>query len=347
LAVLLAAGSLLLWNTGVFRAAGVPNTYTLAGSKLTILDAAERICWTRQFPPFNRRFATEVPDKVLIADIDDDGRKEVLFNFYPENLNQSRGSLMCFEQNGRLRWEFPYGGVRTFAGRRFEPQYKGCLIIPARISGRPFLVTVANHVIWYPSQIALLDVRTGRLLEEYWHPGAIYFAFLRDIDQDGADELVFAGINNPGEGLGHAALGVLKLPFSKTPRAQFADSDPLRPLTGGGELDYVLFPLPDVAKAAGIPPTPVEMRLEENDRIFLETPLPEPGGIVYYLDFHLNVQECRSSDNFVPLHERYFREHLLDHRLTPAEVDSLGKVIHFRAAPNANLPEVNRLWTRY
>jgi hypothetical protein len=282
----------------------------------------------------------------LIADIDDDGRKEVLFSFLPENLNERPASLMCFEQNGRLRWEFPYGGVRTFGGRRFESQYEGRLIIPARISGRPFLVTVANHIPWYPSQIALLDVRTGRLLEEYWHPGAIHFAFLRDIDQDGADELVFAGINNPGEGLGHAALGILKLPFSKAPRAKFADSDPLRPLTGGGELDYVLFPLPDVARVGGILPIPVDVNSVGNDRILVETHLPEIGGMVYYVDFHLNVLEYRSSDNFAPLHQRYFREHLLDHSLTPAEIDSLGKVIHFRAAPNANLPEVNRLWTR-
>jgi hypothetical protein len=343
-AICLAGGALLLWKTGAIPGARVPNSYAVDGFKLTVLDAAERICWTKQFPRFNARFSHEVHDKVLIADIDNDGRKEVLFNFFPEDLNEHHGSLMCFEQDGRLRWEFPYGGEKTFAGRHFEPHYKGTLLVPVSISGRPFLLTVANHFIWYPSQVALLDVRTGRLVEEYWHPGSIHFAFLRDIDKDGAGELFFAGINNPGEGLGHTALGVLKLPFSRAPRAKFADNDPLRPLTGGGELDYVLFPLPDIAKAAGVLPLPVDMSVTRDGRIFLETPLPESGGLVYYLDFHLNVVERRNSDNFVPLHERFFRQRLLDHPLTAAEVDSLGRAIHFRAAPDGNSPEVNRLW---
>src|ERR1035438_754793 len=39
-------------------------------------------------------------------------------------------------------------------------------------------------------------------------PGSIYYAVLRDMDRDGKDELVFGAINNPGEGLGHAGVGI-------------------------------------------------------------------------------------------------------------------------------------------
>jgi hypothetical protein len=344
-ALVLAGGSILLWKAGVIPAAArVPNSYTLNDSKLIVFDARERTCWTRRFPRLNTNLVEHaMHDKVLIADIDNDGRKEVLVNFAPENINERRCSLMCFEHDGRLRWEFPYGGEKTFGGRSFEQHYVGNLILPTSIAGKRYLLTTANHFMWYPSQVALLDVRTGRLLEEYWHPGGIYFGFLRDTGKDGAAEFVFAGINNPGEGLGHAALGILTLPFSKAPRANFDAGDPLRPLTGGGELDYVLFPLPDITRVAGVLPLPNDMHLERDGRIFIETPLPG-GGLVYYLDFHLNVQEHRNSDSFAPLHQLYFRQRLLDHRLTLRELDSLGKVIHFRAAPDGNSPAVNRLW---
>ena len=36
------------------------------------------------------------------------------------------------------------------------------------------------------------DAGTGRVVEDYWHPGAIYYGVLGDVDRDGKDELVLA-----------------------------------------------------------------------------------------------------------------------------------------------------------
>ena len=223
----LAVCGLVLWHTGAFSRSGVPHGWVLEGSRLKVMDARGRICWEKQFPPFHTSFETAVPDKVLIVDIDGDGRTEVLFNLLPENLADAGGSLMCFESDGRLRWEFHYGRPKTFGTRTFEPSYRGRLIRPVRVAGKPRLLTVANHFLWYPSQVALLDPATGRLIEEYWHPGSIVHCIVHDIDQDGQDEAIFAAINNPGQGLGHAALGALKLPFSKAGRPAAAPGQPL------------------------------------------------------------------------------------------------------------------------
>jgi hypothetical protein len=179
-------------------------------------------------------------------------------------------------------------------------------------------------------------------VEEYWHPGAIYYCVLADIDGDGEEEAVFAAINNPGQGIGHAAVGVLKLPFSRAPKPSAAN-DAFPPVTGGGELAYVLLPTPDVNEALSLLPIVSGLRVDRG-RVFVETPLPETGGIVYYLDFKLRVIEHRFSDGFAALHERLFVQHLLDHHLSPREANALGTAIAFPWAPDGNSPGLKQLW---
>ena len=161
---------------------------------------------------------------------------------------------------------------------------------------------------------------------------------MTDIDGDGQYEVLLAGINNPGDGLGHAAVAALKLPFSKAPRPPVVPDDRFPALTGGGEWAYMLFPSSDTARVLGMLPIVVRLDVATHDRILVETTLPENGGIVYDLDFHLKVQDWRASDNLASVHNRLFRQQLLDHALTPAEVASLGLPLYFAAAPDGNSP---------
>ncbi len=69
----------------------------------------------------------------------------------------------------------------------------------------------------------------------------------------------------------------------------------------------------------------------------METPLPENGGIAYYLDQQLHVVDCRFSDNFPFLHERLYRQRLLDHPLSTQESDLLTHPKLFAAASERHL----------
>jgi len=53
-----------------------------------VLDAAERLCWEKTLPPFGPAFDGRVRDKVVIADIDGDGRVEVLLSYVRPGANR-------------------------------------------------------------------------------------------------------------------------------------------------------------------------------------------------------------------------------------------------------------------
>jgi len=343
-AVLLAVALVLLGVSGILNGDRIPHGWEFDGFKLTILDDKERICWEKRFTGAVRESGDAV-DRVVIADIDGDGSREVLFNYVPLNRAQERGMLFCFDQSGRERWHVPYGAPRTFGDRTFSPNYLARFIQPVKVQGKPLLLTIANHYVWYPSQVALLDPHTGQLIEEYWHPGAVSHYLVHDINADGQPEVLLGAINNPGDGLGHPALAVLTLPFSAAHRRPAPKPDPFPPLTGGGELAYLLLPCPDVDTAMGILPQVTQMAIEHGDRILIQIALPESGGLVYSLDFGLNVKESRFSDNLEAIHHRLFTQKLLDHQFTSAERAALSKVVPFAAAPDGNNPALQRLWS--
>ncbi|MGD0870589.1 MAG: hypothetical protein ABSB88_13610 [Bryobacteraceae bacterium] len=83
------------------------------------------------------------------------------------------------------------------------------------------------------------------------------------------------------------------------------------------------------------------LAVDPHNRILVETAAPESSAIVYHLDFNLNVVEFHISDNCAAVHERYYRQHLLDHPLSAAETALLGKVAAFNAAPDGNSPELS------
>jgi hypothetical protein len=179
-------------------------------------------------------------------------------------------------------------------------------------------------------------------VEEYWHPGAISDLSLADVDGDGESEAVFGAINNPGQGIGHAAAGVLKIPFSRAPRPKAPDTR-FPPLTGGGELFYTLLPTWDINQVLSELPILVAMRVDR-DRIFVEVPLGQNQAAIYYLDFKLRVLEHRLSDGFAALHQRLYAQRLLDHRLTEAETAAMGRVAQFASAPDGNSPGLQQFW---
>lgn len=341
LALLAALATLLLaWWHRIFPFHRTPASWQIANGRLTVFDPLGRVCWHSLHPGI-RPNPPEIHDLVRIEDIDGDGRIEVLLSFASDPHAALPGELFCFEEHGALRWRVRAGAAVRFSGRDFDHNYSGVFTRPLDLRGRRLLLTVANHQIWYPAHVALRDPSTGRVLAEYWHPGAISHLVTADLDGDHIPELLLGGLNNPGPGLGHAALAVLPLPFG------LPNSNPRRPRSpGGGEKAYLLFPRADVNDVTGTLPLLSRLSVDPSGRVLVIITLPQAAAASFTLDSHLHVIDHRFSDNFPAVHKSLEVSGLLRHPLSVSELARLRRVARFPAAPDANSPEIESLWAR-
>lgn len=346
LVAVVAAIAVVAASLGVFvlRGAGDPASARLDGTRLIVLDADGRTCFTRDIAEFADGESTGNPpthDDWIIEDADGDGHTEVLVNVPATIRGNTTGRLASFDRRGRLVWQFAYGKARAWEGREFSAKYRGRLIGVFSARGQRYVVGVAWHHLWFPAQVVLLDARSGALLDEYWHPGAVYEAFPRDLDGDGEPELLLGGLSNPGLGLGHAGLVALSVPFSTPPAKQGGMSG----FTGGREFAYLAFPRSDVCAAEGLYPYVTLLEADKDDHVVLRIQCGDVS-FHYTLDRGLGLVDARVSDNVPARHAQLERRGILSHTFDAAERACLAQVHRSPTVVNGNDAALFAQWSR-
>jgi hypothetical protein len=235
----------------------------------------------------------------LIKDLDNDGKREVLFS--PQTLDETReGNVVCFDRKGRVLWSFKAGRQLTCGGKRYSGDYRinGLLAEDLDGDGEMEILVLAVHRPSWPCQLALLDPR-GKLKGEYWNTGYFNDLACADVDEDGVKEIIAGGNNNE---YGRGCLAVLD-PESLSGGAPH-DSPAFRcpELRPGSELYYVLLPRTDVDLAENYPVDAViTLDILDNRRVQAKTSLAD----IYYL-FSLDFydKDVLLSHGFVQAHEK-------------------------------------------
>ena len=351
--VLLSAAAILIAaffvGKGVwFAPPAEPVRAALTGNRLEVFGEDEQLLWTQRFPDATAD-QTPLPSgrhRAMIADVDGDGRSEVLFVHQPIDSRSPNTRILCSDgQTGwSERWAVGLGTSMSFGDRTFK-MTRGEILGVTNAGGHPIVVAYVQDFRWYPSQVVFVDGRDGSLIGEYWHPGFILAHEFIDIDGDGDDELLLGGINNPDSGIGHAALIVLEVPANE-------DSPRTRAFFGKTSIQetaYLLFPRIDVL---AIDESHVFVRVIdviENDKRILVKLYDEgdnAGSVWYTFDYDLQLLTVRESNQTRTLHSRLHSAGLLDHELTDEEVESWGVVARFPTAPHGNSEEVAREFQR-
>lgn len=315
---------------------GEPEGYNLGGSTLRIVDAEGRRLWSVSVE--SSYWLPETPP--LFRDVDGDGFKEVLFNHWPLNNKVENGKLICFDNDGSPLWEFPYGRLsggreHRFNGRYFEPFFSGEYFDTLKTPSGTFILTVARHTNWYPTQVALLRPATGELVSDYWHPGYIYAVELFDVGQDGTVELLVGGANNPDNGYGRPGLAVLEIPFPEPSGSQnFFGAWNQR------ESEYLVFPLFDLFKAQGQGAAVQRIEAMKPDRLALWVGQPPENYVVYYLDHNLRLTDVRPFSKLVATHDNHFLDNRLDHKYGQKDLIVSRRIVRVASAPDGNSEEV-------
>jgi len=344
----IAAGLTALLSTAIvlflfrsLRFPGVPDQVLLEGTVLIVEDEGGRVLWQKETSRFLPSGSAKSPVHWLIEDFDGDSRNEIAVTLRPANSRAETSKVICFDHDGDLLWEFVNGRALTVRGRYFEPFFEGQMLTWLETTAGSFILNVAAHTTWYPTQVTLLDPRTGLPAQEYWHPGRVSTVEICDIDEDGEAELYLGGTNNPGFGTGHPSLAVLALPKPGEPipvqDTFFREGNPR-------ELEYILFPLYDAFSIQEMGASPRLMECQGPGRLMLAIGERLQNSVYVYLNADLEVEDIRPSEGFIQLHKKLYIEGFLDHAYHPQELAGWRKAVKFPALPDGNSAEVQKLF---
>jgi hypothetical protein len=295
-------------------------------STLVVTDGQAQELWRYQFPT---RFAQGVYEnrdairRYEFADIDRDGCVEILFVYVPLDFGSVGAFLFCFSESGELRWQFTPGKyMREDTGREYYPPYyiSNVKVIPIPDS-EPRILVSSNHYLHNPNQIAMLDSK-GSLISEYWHSGHLLSVIHADINGDGIEEILLAGVNN---GYGLATLIV----FDPS-NVRGASTQPFRQLLNcepGTELAVVLFSRTCLSLDA-LYNRAQTVWVTKEKRIVIPvvegvSEAKNPGVMIYELDFQLNVISARPDSHLQEAHRLLEAQRQLDHSGTEAESEQI------------------------
>ncbi len=185
---------------------GAPVSFEAAGSVLKAFDAHSREVWRYSLPalptPVERSDGNDSHrHRGVFADLDGDGRPELLYTFLPNVEPAPGGTLLCIGQNGKLLWSYRPGRTVASTGgtdysAAWDLAYVAALQKPRSDGGR--IIVASHHFYSWPTKVAALNA-AGKVVAEHWHPGWIMTGLLHDLDSDGREEILLGGINNSYE----------------------------------------------------------------------------------------------------------------------------------------------------
>jgi len=314
-------GALLGWRLR----APAPAAWRVTERELIVSDASGRERWRRRF------HADLLPGRGWLGDLDGDGTVEMLFAYHPTTRAETGAPLICFSERGEEKWRFAPGRKVADDLREWSPIFFANNFRVLTVEGRRRIVVTSNHSNGYPDQVAVLD-ENGKMLGEYFHSGHLLSMDHADVDGDGIEEVLLAGVNN---GEGRATLVILD-----PRRVSGASTQPpghptqLRGFGPGAEKAVVLFPRSCVTEKQHYPFN-YAGEVSAGARLITVQVSEWLNGhgprLWYRLDPNLSVTRVTASGEVQDLHRLLQRLKLVDHEpFLEDELEQLRRSVEVR-----------------
>lgn len=189
---------------------GRPLSYRVSGRVLQTFGEKNESLWSFALPDVPQCTSMNAwPERNcgLFADVDNDGKVELLYPYEASSRPNASSTLYCFRADGSVAWTIRTGHDVTIANGSeiLNLYFINCLGVlkQARPDGGRIIVA-SHHESSWTEQIAIFTGQ-GDLVAEYWHPGWIFAMAVADLDHDGAEEIVLGGVNDGYTTLGYGA----------------------------------------------------------------------------------------------------------------------------------------------
>ncbi|HTW58377.1 MAG TPA: hypothetical protein VMD99_09610 [Terriglobales bacterium] len=307
-----------------------PQFGRMDASALTIFNAEGKELWRKVFPDGfgpDVYYAQGITTRIWFGDLEGNGHTSVLFLYSPAHPQPNSTILICYSDRGQEKWRWTPGrNLPELAGSPATYKtYALAVLKPTKTSPSRIVVSSA-HDPWWPDQIALLD-SSGKTVSEYWHSGALTSMVLADLDGDGRQEIIAAGVAN---GYDHQATLVVL-----DPDRVFGASTEVRPefqIHGMGvaqERLRLLFPRSDLNQALFQYNQATDPVVEQGIvRLTVLECMSPPGCPIWY-EFDKNfrlIAAYAGGDAFRSAHARFYASGKNAHPLSAEEQAAFQKV---------------------
>lgn len=331
----------LVFSLAFFLGPGpAPAMVSFAGETLRVFNENRDLLWERVVPGFYWQSIgdghPELPmtsaDWLLITNLDADPENEVVISKRTRESEGSSDPLIAFDNDGGLLWETSLNHHLEAQGRQFDLFNAK----PIRMFNG-YLVATGEQEPYYPCQLVLINPQNGEIVDRYFHPGYLRSFCAGDVDGDGGEELLFAGCNNPGDGLGRPVMGALKVPFRKAiPKENDFFQNRVQ------VEKYLVFQSNDWNQVHGVRSEAVLAAWVPDGSFALR--LVDANSSHIILDHELQSGSFRPSDAFLVAHKRAELEGLLDHEVDDEELTRISRILHLDYAPDCNSRELDELF---
>ncbi|NOZ75239.1 MAG: hypothetical protein GXO90_07650 [FCB group bacterium] len=247
----------------------------------------------------------------LIADLDGDGKHEVVTKSLIQKKENWSGELLFFESNGNLKWHYEDFPRIKFGDIWFEPFYRPGKIIsipPENFRDNSTLVVSMPHIPWYPDLLMKFSIE-GEVLGTYIHSGVVNIQLKNKNTLQSGNQILFFGTNND---YNSGVLGILDAEHIRghSPQDQF-EYTPQGVELADHEL-YMRFPqLTDIFPYRArsnvilvLKKTPTEYRVDLHIGAW--------GGVIYTLDTNFQYRDVDFTDGLLIRYRTEYNRDLLE-----------------------------------
>jgi len=178
-----------------------PTLLTTDGGVLYVKNKNGKILWTKKAAGLFKNASTN--KRILdinsrIFDVDSDGKNEVLFSgglvFGNKIISQKS---FCFDYKGNTRWIKSFADEVESERDKHDANYNSVIIDTSTITERKSLFLICTNANSFSSAIYRIDLETGaRLPGTMWCSGFVVDAIIKDIDNDGKEDILAVGVDN-------------------------------------------------------------------------------------------------------------------------------------------------------
>jgi hypothetical protein len=317
-AVVAISGFAMWW----LRPPALPASAALEGSALVVRDLAQREIWRQSFDFEFGRAAYETPrsddgtDRVLVTDLDRDGRNEVVFGISSKVKDSPQG-IRVFNGDGTLRFAVEPNptirfGTEDFAG----PWSLFRMFVLDNPDGTRSLWAAFIHGLWFPTLVIEID-EGGTTKSQYWSNGYVHRVAVAR--WKGQPVVLVGATNNDSRG---ASLAIFD--YGKVGGAAPAviDEFKCKNCPPGGPREFLIFPRRCLALAVNGQAVVTEAWIDDHDRLYTfaaEGTIGTnalAGGVWYTVNHDLSVASAEIPITVGPVHRSLEQQGRIDHPFT-------------------------------